>query len=354
MKRKNTKGTLVFRAVYLTLTFLLTALILAALCILWNGLKAYEKSDPELPMYALMEKLNKDKSSFINNLSTSVNEFEDKKVLNAYLDALTAGELLYRRNGKKSTDEKVIYNILSGNGVIAEAEVIKSDKDLGYGFYEYELGGVTFGEVPTHGYTITAPDCVRVYCNGIMVSSSYITSEGEIYSETEHFQGLLSSPPKDVTYAIGGFIGDAEFTAYDTAGNLIDLKEGRFSLAQLPNEELSRLALDFAEAYSKYVVNDGYLSTVADYLAPNMPFYSELEGFENFWHNWHSDYDFLNVEVSDPVFYDEICASVKVRYDHVLYGVSSAENGEVRSEADYTVYLVNMNGLWKVVDLVFN
>jgi len=354
MKRKTTKGTVAFRTIYLTMTVLFAGLIIAALYILWNGLSAYEKSDPKLPMNALMEELKKNKSDFIKNLNISTNRFEDKAVLDSYLEALTAGELSYTRNGKKSSDDKVIYNIKAGDGVIAEAEVIKSDKELGYGFYEYELGGVTFGEVPTHEYSIIAPDCVRVFCNGIMVSSDYITETGEAYPETEHFQGLLSVSPRDVTYTVGGFVGEAEFTAYDGAGNLLELRDGRFSLAQIADDKLSQLALEFSEAYSKYVVNDGYLSTVADYLAPNIPFYAELEGYENFWHNWHSDYDFIGVEVGDPVFYDEKCASVKVKYDHVLYGVSSSENGEVHSKADYTVFMVNMNGIWKVVDLAFN
>lgn len=354
MMKKNTKGTVVFRAVYLTLTFLTAGLIITALYLLWNGLSAYEKSDPELPVNALMEELNKNKSAFVKNLNASTNKFEDKAVLDTYLDALTAGELSYVRNGKKSTDDKVVYSIKAGEGVIAEAEVVKSNNALGYGFYEYELKGVTFGEVPTHGYTVTAPDSVRVYCNGIMVSNDYITETGEVYPESEHFQDLLSAPPRDVTYTVGGFIGEAEFTAYDGAGNLLKLKDGRFSLAQFANEKLSQLALDFSEAYSRYVVNDGGLGAVADYLAPNTSFYSELEGYENFWHNWHSDYDFIGVKVGDPIFYDENCASVKVEYDHVLYGVSSSENGEVHSKADYTVYLVNMDGIWKVIDLSFN
>lgn len=354
MIKKSTKGTLVFRAVYFTMTFLTAGLIITALYLLWNGLSAYEKSDPELPMTVLMEELEKNRSAFVKNLNTSTNEFESKDVLDAYLDSLTAGGLSYVRNGKKSTDDNIVYSIKAREGIIAEAEVVKSDKELGYGFYEYELKGVTFGEVPTHGYTVTAPDSARVYCNGLMVSSDYITETGEIYPESEHFHGLLSAPPRDVTYTVAGFVSDAEFTAYDGAGNLLELKDGLFSPAQFADEKLSRLALEFSEAYSRYVVNDGSLSSVADYLAPDMPFYSELEGYENFWHNWHSDYDFIGVEVGDPIFYDEKCASVTVKYDHVLYGVNSSENGEVHSKADYTVYLANMNGIWKVVDLTFN
>lgn len=354
MKKKTSNGTIAFRIIYLSLTFLAALLIAAALFILWNGLSAYEKSDPEIPMNTVMEEFGKNKSALVKNLNASVNEFEDREVLNDYLDALTAGELSYSRNGKKSTNDRVIYSIKAGDGVIAEAEVVKSDKELGYGFYKYELNGITFGEIPTHDYSVTAPDSARVFCNGIMISSSYITDRGEIYPESEHFQGLLSAPPKDVTYTLSGFISEAEFTAYDGAGNPLELKDGKFSLAQIADGGLTQLALDFSKAYSRYVVNDGKFGEAADYLASGTPFYSELGDYENFWHNWHSGYDFLDVEAEDPVFYDEKCAAVRVKYDHVLYGVNSSENGELHSKADYTVYLVKTNGSWLVVDLAFN
>ena len=354
MKNKTGKGTVIFRIVYLTLTLLAAGMIAFALTLLWDGLSAYEKSDPEIPMNALMKEFNKNKSNLVKNLNASVNEFEDKKVLDAYFEALTAGELTFSRNGKKSTEDKVVYNIKAGEGVIAEAEVVKSGNDLGYGFYEYKLENVIFGQVPTHGYTITAPNTARVFCNGIMVSNTYIIDTGEVYPEAEHFQGFLTVSPCDVTYSVSGFIGEAEFTAYDNGGNQLVLIDGRFSPAQIANEEISKIALEFSKAYSRYIVNDGYLSTVADYLAPDMPLYAELEGYENFWHNWHSDYNFLEVEVGDPVFYEEKCAFVRVKYDHVLYGVNSTDNGELHSKADYTVYMVNINGLWKVVNMAFN
>ena len=117
---------------------------------------------------------------------------------------------------------------------------------------------------------------------------------------------------------------------------------------------LSELALNFAKSYSKYVVNDGSLSAAAEFLAPDMPFYAELKGYENFWHNWHTDYAFLDTEVGDPIFYGENCVSVKVKYDHVLYGVSSSDSGELHSPADYTVYLVKIGDEWKVTELTLN
>lgn len=358
MKKKTVKktktGTKVFRVVYASLTALLAAAIVIGLVLLWDALSAYEKSDPEIPIKALTEEFKKDKNVLMKNLGAKLNEFEDESAVKAYFDKLVQGEITYVRNGKKSTEDRIVYGIRADGGTIAEAEVLKTNRSLGYGFYEYEAGKITFGEIPAHTCSVTAPDSARVFCNGMMVSEKYVTEEGEVYPESEHFRGFLKEPPRDLTYTVEGFIGEAEFTAYDREGNALELKEGVFSLFTKEEPELSKLALDFSTAYSKYVVNDGYLSAVSEFLAPDMPFYAELEGYENFWHNWHTDFAFLDTEAGNPVFYGENCASVKVKYDHVLYGVSSSENGELHSPADYTVYMVKLGEEWKVTELAFN
>lgn len=354
MKKKTTKGTIVFRTVYGLLTLLGLCFVTAALFILWQALAAYEKSDPSIPMNRLMEEFDADRGSLLSRLNGECNEFEDESAIEDYFDRLTEGELSYSRNGKKSGGDKTVYNISAREGVIAEAEVVKSDKELGCGFYEYELSDVKFGDIPTFSRSVTAPSSAKVFCNGKEISPVYITETGTAYPEAKHFQGLIENVPCSVTYEIAGFINEPEFTAKDQSEHSLCLKDGVFSLAREENRELSQLALDFAESYSKYVVNDGRLSETASYLAPDMPLLAELEGYENFWHNWHTGYDFLDVEAEAPIFYSDKCVSVRVRYDHVLYGVNSADNGESHSPADYTVYMVALEGEWKVTDLVFN
>ena len=155
--KKNTKGTIIFRISYGILTFILAAAIVFVLLILWNGLKAYEQSSPEIPMDKLMMELTYDKSSIIKELSFKLNEFEDINSVERYFERLTQGDISYSRNGKESDDKKTVYNIKASEGVIAQAEVTASGKDLGYGFKEYELKDITFGNIPTFEYSVTAP-----------------------------------------------------------------------------------------------------------------------------------------------------------------------------------------------------
>ena len=58
--------------------------------------------------------------------------------MEAYFDKLTQGKITYSRNGKKSTEDRIVYGIKADGGTIAEAEVLKTKISLGYGFYEYE------------------------------------------------------------------------------------------------------------------------------------------------------------------------------------------------------------------------
>lgn len=352
--RKNTKGTIIFRTAYGIITFLLAAVIAFVLFFLWNGLKAYEKSTPEIPMDKLISELTDNKNSLINKLDFKLNEFENISSVERYFERLTEGDISYSRNGKESDDHKTVYNIKANEGVIAQAVVTASGKDLGYGFKEYELTHITFGDIPTSEYSVTAPSNALLFCNGKEVSDMYVTETGTPYAETEHFQGLIENPPCNFTFTVNGFIEEPVFTAEDLLGHQLVLSDKKFSLAKEEDEEVSQLALEFSKAYSKYIVNDGKLSAVEEYLAPAMPLYDELYGYENFWHNRHSDYDFLDITTEPPLFYSDKAACVRVRYDHVLYGVNSSENGELHSPADYTIYMVCIEGNWKVTDLELN
>lgn len=352
--KKNTKGTIIFRITYGVLTFIFAAVIAFVLFYLWNGLKAYEQSSPEIPMDKLISELTGDKSALINELGFKLNEFENITSVERYFEKLTEGDISYSRNGKESDDSKTVYNIKADEGVIAQAVVMASGKDLGYGFKEYELTDITFGDIPASEYSVTAPSNVILFCNGKEVSDKYVIETGTPYAETEHFKGLIEDPPCNFTYAINGFIEEPVFTAEDLLGHQLVLSEKKFSLASAEEGELSQLALDFSMAYSRYIVNDGKLSAVEEYLAPEMPIYNELYNYENFWHNWHTDYDFLDIETEPVLFYSNKAACVRVRYDHVLYGVNSAENGELHSPADYTIYMIRIGDSWRVTDLELN
>lgn len=348
------KGTVIFRIVYGTLTILAISAVVLLLMQLWKFLEVYEKSRPEVIAEAFVQGLQKDKTPLLEATEVELNEFEDESVLTEYFAAMTNGDISYSRNGKKSDSEKTVYSLMIDEEAVAELTVAQSDTELGYGMYEYEVSGLICRDVSLSSYSVTAPSNAEVYINGRIVSEKYIIQRGENYKETENFHGLINEEIFDVTYKIDGFISEPEILVKDNAGNALIAEDGKYVLAKVNNSELSDLALGFSQAYSRYIVNDGKLNEATAYLAPDMPIYSELKDFENTWHNRHSSYDFLDVQVENAVIYTPECAAIRISYDHVLYGVSNTENGELHSPADYTIYMVRVGGQWKVTELKFN
>lgn len=354
MRKKATKGTIAFRITFMVFSCILIVFIAFALYYLWNFLAAYEQSQPELAADSLINQINKNKSSFFDKLNVSFNEFEDVNTAKSYFKELTKGEITYTRNGRESNETITVYNIKADGKTVATATVKKSNQDLGYGFYKYKVEDVKFGEVPTYSYSVTAPSNAVVMCNGKELSTEYITETGTVYEDTKNFLNYTEDFPYNVTYTVDGFIGTPEFTAKDIFGNELTQTDGIFTLEKTKNEELSNIALQFSKSYSRYIMDDGELYAVSEFLAPNTKIYENLSNYNNYWCRTHYGYDFLDINVEDPLFYNKNAAMVHLKYDHVLYNVPDTENNEFHSIADFNIYMVNLNGEWKVVEMVIN
>lgn len=354
MMGKSRKGTIAFRVIYGLLTIAAIVIIAVVLKTLWDFLQVYEKCQPELAIKAYTKEMTSMDKLPEELENVKLNEYEDREALTKYIDSLMDGEIVYKRNGKESDGDTTVYDIKVNENVIARATVVPSPEDAGFGMHEYVVSDVRFGQVNLSSCTVTAPSNATVFFGDKAVDKKYITKKGTPYKDTEYFHGYFEGEIYDVTYKVDGFLYQPEITVKDSFGNELEMKDGKYVLSAHENNELTRFALEFAQNYSKFVVNDGYLSTVTEYLAPDMPLLEELQTFENTWHNYHTDYDFIDVDAGEPLFYNENCAAVKISYDHVLYGVQSSENGELHSKADYTVYLVNTDGNWLVTDLRLN
>lgn len=357
MLRKTTKGTVAFRIIFGVFLTVLTAFIALSLCCLWNFLEAYEKCRPELAVEALIKEIKNDKSSFYDKINVDTNEFENKSAAKIYLEPLEKGELTYSRNGRESNEDITVYDIKTDGKKIAAASVKLSGNDLGYGLFEYEIDSIKFEkiEISKTSYSVSAPNTAIVMCNGKEIPVKYITETGTVYDDTKNFLGYAKGMfPYNVTYTIDGFIGEPTFTAKDKYGNEMPMTDGKFTLPKIKDENLSSIAFEFAKAYSRYIMADGELDEAALYLAPNTRIYQNLEGYDNKWCRTHYGYDFLNVNGEDPIFYNENAAMVHLTYDHVLYNVPDTKNFEFHSYADFNIYLVRLEGEWKVVQMLTN
>ncbi len=354
-KTKVKTGTIVFRIIYAVLTLSLIAAISYGLWHLWHFLEAYEKSQPEIPAKAFIDEIHKNKTLYFDKLEFTPNDFEEKSFAEEYFNELANSITTFSRNGKESDDNQTVYTLRNDKDNIANITVQSVGKDLGYGFCECEVTDIKFGQVATSAYSVTVPNNAVLYCNGKEVPQSYITKTGTAYEETKYFYDLGTDYIHDNLYTIDGFVKEPTFTAKNKAGELLELKDGRFIPITEKNEELSQLALSFAQSYSKYIVDDETLWSVSQYLAPDMQLYDDLVNFMNYW-TYHTSYEFQEETAYDPFFYSENSASVRVTYKHIMYGVSATVSADnlLETQSDYTVYLVDLDGEWKVTDIVIN
>lgn len=347
----KTKGTIAFRAIYISLTALLAIAIAVGLFILYSFLSDYEKTLPEKSVDEIITRLNSgDYSDITATAEFQSNGFEDENVYNEYCNGLFNGDYTYSRISKESSEVLQTYKIKSGKNEIARVVLKQTGGKSSFGFPLYSISSVTSGEVKTKTVTVTAPSCASVYLNGICVDTAYITSKSEPDKSLDNFLEYLDMKPYNVTYTVDGFLNEPVITAKDFMGNELQLGENNtFSLATTKDDELSQYALDFSLTYSKFISNDGTKAAVIEQLTDNNPMIPDIEDFENNYYAWHTDYAFADEKASEPTFYSENCATVRVTYNHIIESTET-----FTFPADNTIYLVKINGEWRVSQLIMN
>lgn len=355
-KSKIRAGTVVYIIIYFTLSFALIGAICYGLWHLWQFLEAYEKSQPDIPVKQVIQQLHKDSTIYFDKFQFTPNEFEEKSFALGYFKDLFKGRITYSRNGKLSSEEKTVYTLKSENKNIANVTVTPTGKDLGYDLKEYEAVNIEFGSVETDSFTVSAPCYAKVYCNGKLLSENYISQTGEKYEGEEHFYNMSDPFYYDVTYTIDGFIKEPEFTAEDMDNNPLELKDGKFSHKSKKDENAENTALEFSKSYCEFIERDANVYKPLGYLAPNVPLDNDLRRFDNIYGHVHWGYDFINADISDAFFFSNNAVLVEVKFDHVLYNVAAeiSPDREYHLNIDYSVYLVNIDGEWKVTELVVN
>lgn len=353
-ERRADKGTVIFRCIFIGITVILLAAVAFALKTLWDFLALYEVCRPDTAITEYAARLDADRSMIGDKVVFELNEFETEADLKKLVDKELDGELTYVRNGRDSTLEKTVYSIKVNGNIVASVDVVPTDEELRFDLKNYEVSDMRVFKVTSGSYEATVPSSAVLYCNGRAVDKKYITETKPAYPETKNFYGYFDGELSMVTYKIDGFLTEPVFTAKDLFGEELPMESGKFVLKTTKNEELSQLALSFSETYSKYVVTDAMLRDATAFLTPDAPLRSKLSHFSNYWHNRHTGYDFQNVEVGEPMFYSDKCASVHITYEHVLYGVDNDTDGEPHFASDHTVYLVKTDGEWKVTELEIN
>lgn len=231
----------------------------------WNYIDAYEKSRPHTALNGYMEKLDAayvaDRSAELiaavdENLQT---EQQCRQVL---LDALTES-FSYVKKVAESDEDRHVYAIRCGDRVIGTMEMERAGESM-MGFTCWQVTGDSFdlSYLLSQPMSITVPETFGVWALGKQLSSEYITQSNIPYSRLEELYDQYGLPYL-VTYTAGPFLGTAELTATDPAGNPVSVDENTDYHDHLSNcDQQETASLDtaiagFMQCYVDYMSNTG-------------------------------------------------------------------------------------------------
>lgn len=256
-KKKRFGWFVVFLEVYVLL-----ALIGVIVGLNWfqGYLQAYEDSQMYHSLDAYMEKLD------TNDMREAADALFAKTDTNLQvrqecvdlIDQAVAGGVTCARNRKLSTDNEVVYMLLSGEHTIGQFSLVTTEPD------EYGHIGWTEGETSynfdfllegLHNTSVTVPDSYTVTVNGYPLDESYITKTGMQYAELKEFYDDYDLPGR-VTYTTGYVLGPLDLVITDDKGNVVTQEQADDDVYVLNNctdDEKARLEAFMTKYLKQYV-----------------------------------------------------------------------------------------------------
>ncbi len=223
-------------------------------------LQAYEDSQMYHSLDAYMEQLD------TKNMHVAVDALLEKTDANLQvrqecidlIDQAVAGGVTCARNRKLSTENEVVYMLLSGDHTIGQFSLVTTEPD------EYGHIGWTAGETSynfdfllegLHNTSVTVPDSYTVTVNGYPLDESYITATGMQYAELEEFYDDYDLPCR-VTYTTGSVLGTLDLVITDEEGNPVTQEQAGNDALVLDNcteDEKARLEAFMTKYLKQYV-----------------------------------------------------------------------------------------------------
>lgn len=357
MREKTSKGTIAFRAVYLTLSVIAVIAVCAVIGWLSDFLTDYESSQQKYVINDIVAELESGElSKVFSGTEIKVSDFENEQTYKDAFAATLNGKFTCIKNQKESTEKRPVYTLKSDGKAFASLALKEKADKTKHGFSLYEFDTVYGIDVPKNeSVTITAPENYKITVNGTALTSAH-RKKTEAVPLSDKFGDYLSQTPMMATYYIDGLINAPVVFATDESGKECSAqydekaKTYTYPFGKCENKEAEAFAFEFSHRYSEYIADDIGFGQLSPYIDANAKLYLDMYYYEGKYYSWHSDYDFRNEETVEVLKYSDDCLSVRVKYDHVIiYG------GEDHIyPADNTVYLVKNGDSWKAVNVVMN
>lgn len=334
-----------FKFTLLALALVLGIVVWALLDTLWYNMESYEAASEIGAVTEYFDRFSR--GDYDTAAETSGFVFDEKNSKEDYIRYLKDrfgndfSDLRFAGREAEREGEK-IYRIYSGDTPMGEVCLIPVTD-----------GARNWKVVAQVEYapalTVTAPSTVKVFANGVNVST-------ETTYDNEDFKGVaeLFDIPQQATYTLEQYLYTPEITgvAYDgTPCSVFKQEDGSLLLKVPPKDgtaaEYEQVMKDFSQLYARYIATDATFAAVKVKMDPSTPFYEALRTFTNYWYNAHSGYEFRNWQFSDIERPADGYFAGTIRFDHAVFWLGK----ENVYPSAYRLSFRYKDGAWLLVDM---
>ncbi len=365
--RKRRRGAAIYRIFLLTWISALLIVISVFLGKFYDYLDKYETdyraSRPEVITEDVMTLFRTENVGAIYDLLShkpEAGEYEsDKEVLDYMKLMLEQGQISFSEDKSVSCEEHPVYDISSGDAVIARAEYREIPKTAESDIPRWELADLEFPVNPEISVSIKAPENVNIFINGKPLSDTAVVSVEEEPEAQRFFDEFVQIPPMTERVYDGLFF-TPEVTAKSADGTDIpvvyDQEEDRYRVDypddRPDREEMEEFATRAVSAYASFVSGDLEESVVRRYFTPDNRFLYYMTHAELRYFTRHLAEEIHSTEVLDFVSYSDDAFYCEVMVEQYLTMEWGPREPEVLM-TDGKFYFVRYNGEWKVAGIEF-
>lgn len=360
-QKKNKKinvCTIVFYSIYALFVIAIIVGIFVVMNILKGSLDEYERS---LEKYEAEDVFNElfvpcDFERMYDMQSIELSEFETKEDFVKYMKSCTDGKEIVYTSLSAGTSGNKKYSVKADDVKFAEFTLKKTDNPA-TPEDTWALDTVTTFYTKDQSVGIEIYKTSTLYLNGKPVQDSYITKDDITTESCEHLpEGVTGILNRE--YYIDGLLLAPTLKTVDRHGNestLVYDEEKEIFIEQMAydvlTEDITKLATNAAQTYSKYMTLDATIYNLDDYLDRNSKLFQNIASTENKWYTPHVGYEFKDNEVKEYYVFDENTFSVRFTSSHIVY---RTYNEPHEFKLDFTLYFKNVNGNYLVYDMVSN
>ena len=325
-RRKRSSGRFALGMIIYALVFVVFLSI--GLRFFWAYIDGFEKAQPSHAIDRYIQSFDSEhiRSLSADFVSTLDHRLQSEEESYAVIESLFKGELRYSKNSVESTEDRLVFAILSGDRLLGTMALNRSGEGADT-VWTVSDEKFEFSDL-INSASFLAPAEWELSCGGRPLGEEYITERGIRYPSMEEAYNYGFSLPTLVRYEIGSYIGDVAIAARDADGNEAQLHDdpAAYTLSDRCTEAQRERMADFTNRFlplyiafmsnSNHNAYDNY-ARVRPYLLPGSDlesrFYNAIEG-----QTWsHSLGDVL--------------------HDVVVNGVFELENGRFLIDVDYMV-----------------